>query len=306
MGRRENEIANELIRKEESRIGRKLTNEEIVKKFQEAEEKAKKERIEQKREQKRENKIKKIKRKIIAILATLGITIGGGAALLGAGEDNEPKTPTGQETDMDNEKDNETPKTDREKFLEGLQEGIDKNINGTGESQNEINEQLNDTIDAILEEYNTNLPEEEKIDKDDLGIIFRDNVGEAHVRQAIDENGEKIYIDNPLVAGNLPEGEEWIEASNIQDEYILVNTENKDLIAGMGTIDNAKTEIDVQYADFGGKEYVKNDETYVGIPEDIDIEEAYEDFSDYYQFRVQQQEEQQTNETQIQDDGFEH
>ncbi len=235
-------------------------------------------------------------KRIAVFLGAIGITVGGVTLALNSGEKTEPEpvSPSRQETDIDQGKDNEKPKTDREKFLEGLQEGV-------GENTNETQENLENVVDEILEKYNENLPEEEKIDKDDLGIIFRDNVGEAHVRQAIDENGEKIYIENPLVDGNLPEGEEWIEARDIQDEYILVNTENKDLVAGIGTIDYTKTEIDVQYANFGGKEYVKNDETYVGLPEDVDLEEAYEDFSDYYQFRVQQQEEQQRN-----DDGFEH
>lgn len=299
---RENEIANELIREEERKIGRSLTNEEIVEKFQKAEKIVEQEMIEQRREHKREHKINKIKRKIVAILATLGITIGGATALLNSGEKTEPERPSGQETDIDNGKDNETPKTDREKFLVELQEGVDISINGTKESQNEINEQLNDTIDAILEEYNGNLPEEEKINKDDLGIILRNNVGEGHIREVTSEDGKIAYVENPLVSGDLPEGQEWVDEKNISNEYILVDTENNSTVAGMGTIDNTKTEIDVQYASFGGQEYVKNDETYVGLPEGVDLEEAYEDFSEYYQFRVQ--EKQQESESQVQDNGF--
>lgn len=291
---RENEIANELIREEERKIGRSLTNEEIVEEFQKAEKIVEQER----REQKREHKINKIKRKIVAILATLGIAIGG-TALLNSGKEPEPESPSGQETDIDTEKDNETPKTDREKFLEGLQEGIDQNINGAGESQNE---QLNHTIDTILEEYNENLPEEEKINKDDLGIILRNNVGEGHIREVTSEDGKIAYVENPLVSGDLPEGQEWVDEKNISNEYILVDTENNSTVAGMGTIDNTKTEIDVQYASFGGQEYVKNDETYVGLPEGVNLEEAYEDFSEYYQFRVQ--EKQQESESQVQDNGF--
>lgn len=248
--------------KKEKRYRRDLTPEEIAEAF--------------KRADKREERREKIKKKFTKILAIFGVTvtIGGGVAfLLTSGEKPEPESPSGQETDIDTEKDNETPKTDREKFLEGLQ--------------------VNDTIDAILEEYNGNLPEEEKINKGDLGIILRNNVGAGHIREVTSEDGTIAYVENPLLSGILPEGQEWVDVQDISNEYILVDTENNSTVAGMGTIDNTKTEIDVQYASFGGQEYVKNDETYVGLPESVDLEEAYEDFSDYYEFRVQQQEKQQ-------------
>ena len=252
------EYANKIIGKRERKLGRKLTEEEILEAFQ--------------RSERREEKRIKRNRKIVAILTALGI---GGIALLNSGEkpEPEPELPSGQETDIDDEKDNEKPKTDREKWLEGLQ--------------------VTDTIDSILQEYNDNLPEEEKINKNDLGIILRENIGEGHVIQVTSGNGEISYVENPLLSGILPEGQEWVEGQDINDEYILVDTENNSTVAGMGTIDNMKTEIDVQYANFGGQEYVKNDETYVGLPEGVDLEEAYEDFSNYYQFRLQQQEKQQ-------------
>ena len=277
------EYANKIIEKRERKLRRKLTKEEIDEAFQIA--------------YRREEKRIRMKRKIVGILAALGITIGGGAALLTAGGDNEPKTPTEQETDIDNEKDNETSKTEREKFLEELQEGV-------GENVNETEENLDSVINEILEKYNANLLEQAQIDKDDLGIIHRDNMGEAQIFQTTSPDGEIIYVNNPLVSGILPEGQEWVEAQYIDDEYILVDTENNNTIAGIGTIHDAKTEIDVQYADFGGTEYVKNNQTYVGIPEDMNIEEAYEDFSEYYQSRVQQQEGQQQGNAQIQNDGW--
>ena len=277
------EYANKIMKKRERKLRRKLTKEEIDEAFQIA--------------GRREEKRIRMKRKIVGILAALGITIGGGAALLTAGGDNEPKTPTEQETDIDNEKDNETSKTEREKFLEELQEGV-------GENVNETEENLDSVINEILEKYNANLLEEAQIDKDDLGIIHRDNMGEAQIFQTTSPDGEIIYVNNPLVSGILPEGQEWVEAQYIDDEYILVDTENQNTIAGIGTIHDAKTEIDVQYADFGGTEYVKNNQTYVGIPEDMNIEEAYADFSEYYQSRVQQQEGQQQSNAQIQNDGW--
>lgn len=277
------EYANKIMEKRERKLRRKLTKEEIDEAFQIAD--------------RREEKRIRMKRKIVGILAALGITIGGGAALLTAGGDNEPKTPTEQETDIDNEKDNETSKTEREKFLEELQEGV-------GENVNETEENLDSVINEILEKYNANLLEEAQIDKDDLGIIHRDNMGEAQIFQTTSPDGEIIYVNNPLVSGILPEGQEWVEAQYIDDEYILVDTENQNTIAGIGTIHDAKTEIDVQYADFGGTEYVKNNQTYVGIPEDMNIEEAYADFSEYYQSRVQQQEGQQQSNAQIQNDGW--
>ena len=266
--------ANKLMAKKEKRYRRDLTPEEIAEAL--------------KKVDRREERREKIKKKFIGFLAIFGVTVtvGGAAFLLNSGKEPEPKSPSGQETDIDNEKDNETPKTDREKFLEGLQ--------------------VNDTIDAILEEYNGNLPEEEKINKNDLGIILRNNVGPGHIREVISEDGKIDYIENPLVSGDLPEEQKWVDEQKIGNEYILVDTENNSTVAGMGTIDNTKTEIDVQYASFGGQEYVKNDETYIGLPEGVDLEEAYEDFSDYYEFRVQQQEEQQKNETQVQNNGFEH
>ena len=277
------EYATKIMKKRERKLRRKLTKEEIDEAFQIAD--------------RREEKRIRMKRKIVGILAALGITIGGGAALLTAGGDNEPKTPTEQETDIDNEKDNETSKTEREKFLEELQEGV-------GENVNETEENLDSVINEILEKYNANLLEQAQIDKDDLGIIHRDNMGEAQIFQTTSPDGEIIYVNNPLVSGILPEGQEWVEAQYIDDEYILVDTENQNTIAGIGTIHDAKTEIDVQYADFGGTEYVKNNQTYVGIPEDMNIEEAYADFSEYYQSRVQQQEGQQQSNAQIQNDGW--
>ena len=277
------EYANKIMEKRERKLRRKLTKEEIDEALQIAD--------------RREEKRIRMKRKIVGILAALGITIGGGAALLTAGGDNEPKTPTEQETDIDNEKDNETSKTEREKFLEELQEGV-------GENVNETEENLDSVINEILEKYNANLLEQAQIDKDDLGIIHRDNMGEAQIFQTTSPDGEIIYVNNPLVSGILPEGQEWVEAQYIDDEYILVDTENQNTIAGIGTIHDAKTEIDVQYADFGGTEYVKNNQTYVGIPEDMNIEEAYADFSEYYQSRVQQQEGQQQSNAQIQNDGW--
>lgn len=271
------EYANELMRRKERKKGRELTPEEINEAFRRAD--------------RREN----IKRRLAKILAVFGITVTiGGVALLNSGKEPEPEHPSGQETDIDNEKDNEKPKTNREKWLEGIQEEV-------GENPNQTKQDIENTIDEILEQYNANLLEQAQIDKDDLGIILRENMGEGHVIEVTSANGEISYVENPLITGQLPEGEEWVEAKDIKDEYILVDTENNNTITGIGTINSEITEIDVQYASFGGKEYVKNDQTYVGLPEAVDLEKAYKDFSDYYQFRVQQQEEQQRN-----DAGFEH
>ncbi len=223
----------------------------------------------------------RMSRRIAIFLGAIGITTAG-VAMLTSGDGKEPTEPDKPTVETE-EQGLEEEKTDREKFIDELKEGV-------GENTNEIEENLENVIDEILEQYNANLSDEEKIDKDDLGIILRENIGEGHIREITLEDGEKSYVENPLVTGNLPDGEEWIAADQIDDEYILVDTENNTTIAGIGTIDSTKYEIDIEYADFNGTEYVKNEGTYVGLPENTDLEEAYEDFADYYQSRTQQQE----------------
>lgn len=85
------EYANKLMTRKERKNGRKLTPDEIEEAF--------------KRADRREKRRERIKKRIAKILAVFGITVTiGGVALLNSGEKPEPKHPSGQETDIDNEK----------------------------------------------------------------------------------------------------------------------------------------------------------------------------------------------------------
>ncbi len=304
MGNRQervNKIANRLIREAERKRGEKLSNEEIVKKFQEAEKKEKETRRKERRDKKRENKMKKIKRKIVTILATLGITVGGATALLNSGEEPEQE-PVGQETDINEGKDNITPKTEREKYLEELREGVDEN-------SNKAEEKLDNIIDEILEKYNEDLSEQAQIDKDDLGIISQsgESIGQ------ITKNASGEYIKAPIQVDQLEEGQVYVDKEH-RGGYCLVNNNNNETVAGIIETEDGYHELRVDYVsikDANGSEtvYTRNPDTYVELEElfndqivsgEIDWKTIGDSFENYYEERLSNL----TNERNH--DGFEH
>lgn len=262
----------------------------------------------------REKVTKKVKRKrgirgaLIAIAAALGI---GGVAnyatheLLPEGKEQEK-----QETTQKNEI---TTNSKKESYLKELHVDVDSNaINKAETSQEE--EKDTQLIDQILEAYNANLLEQAKITKDDLGIIWQKDFENSPMKliRETDENGEISYIENiSKKTPDLTPDQEWAEQEKVGDIYVLVDTEKNATVAGIGSIEQNYVdnyyEINIEnIRGENGIHYIQNPNTYVGIPEDIDrnntddMENAYKNFSNYYQERVNQLAE---KEAQIEDDG---
>ena len=107
-----------------------------------------------------------IRNTIIAILGSIGLTVGAQALLPDGNEGKQPDNKTNIE--MENESDTST--TKRDEYLQELRDM--SQYDGTENLQ----EELGDThiVNEILNMYNDNLLEQAKIDKDDLGIIFKD------------------------------------------------------------------------------------------------------------------------------------
>ena len=221
----------------------------------------------------------KMRNRLIATLAALGITVGGAQALLTDGNQaNQPENKTNIE--MDNQKNVTNNK--REAYLKEL--NVDTDQYHKDETSQEKDTQI---IDQILENYNENLLEQAKIDKDDLGIISQKD---AHLLKDFSEDGDISFVEygSKEEYGNLQEGQEWVKADDIDTIYVLVDTENNNTIAGIGAMDGGCYEIDVESVRnrSNGIEYMKNDKTYVGLPEEKDSEEVYKNFANYYQERT--------------------
>ncbi len=225
--------------------------------------------------------LKRMRKKLTMYLAILGIGVGG-VIMLNEGKENEP-VPIEKETN--NEENNKsTFQEERTKYLEELQQKAEEKI------ENKEQEGRQYIINELLNEYNSNLLEQAQISKNDLGIILRENIGEGHVIEVTSEDGKKSYIENPLKKGVLPEGQSWVKATEVNDEIILVDKKNNNVVSGIGTINKERTEINVQYVNFGNKEYTKNDMTYVDLSEWENLEEVHKAFLDYYEYRVEQKE----------------
>ena len=156
-----NRIANKKLDIMEQKRGKKVKNEEIIKVFNDAENFVEKKEKE-KKEKKQKNKKQRIKwrNRIIAILGALGITIGGGQALLTSGDDI---------------------KEDNIKVTEN--NGNNKNLNSEFREKIKVDqteEAKDEKIkEEILEKYNSKLDEENKIDKTDL----RNNITKRYGRR---------------------------------------------------------------------------------------------------------------------------
>lgn len=221
-----------------------------------------------------------IRNTFIAILGSIGLAVFGQALLPDGNEGKQPDNKTNIE--MENETNTGT--TKKEKYLEGLRDM--SQYQGTENLQ----EELGDThiVDEILKMYNDNLLEQAKIDKDDLGIIFQDYVGDGHIIEKHSEDGEISYIeDASKVTKNLQAGETWVESKDIGHVYVLIDTEHNNTIAGIGTIDQQYHEIDVEQIRnlSNATVYEKNDQTYVGLPEEYELQDIDKNFSNYFQER---------------------
>lgn len=246
-----------------------------------------------------ENTIKKVEARrtrrgirntLVAILGSIGIAVGGQALLTDGNDVKEPDNKTNIE--MENKENTGTNK--REEYLKELQD-----MSQYAEQEN-LQEELSDTyiIDEILEKYNDNLLDQAEIDKDDLGIILQGYVGEGHIIEKRSADGEISYLENASKGTeDLEPGESWVEAKDIGHVYILVDNEHNNTVAGIGVIDNYYQEIDIEQVRNrdNGTVYEKNSQTYVGIPEEFELRDVYENFGNYFQERRVKVEEAQRN-----------
>ena len=226
------------------------------------------------------SRLKRFKRRvkftIAAIITSIGLAVGG-HALLTSGD----KAPKEDKTAIENTENTtkttestEKKKTTRDEFLKGLQ------------SHDTVKTEKNDIVEEIFETYNANLADNQKIDKDDLGIILQNNFNEdSHVIKNISEDGEITYEENDKKSDLLlEEGDERLSRNDIGAIYVLVDKQNMNTVAGVGRMDGDYHELNAE--SIMRAEYSKNDATYVGLPEGADEKEAFEDFSEYYQERL--------------------
>lgn len=226
------------------------------------------------------SRLKRFKRRVrftlAAIITSLGLAVGG-HALLTSGD----KAPKEDKTAIENTENTtkttestEKKKTTRDEFLKGLQ------------SHDTVKTEENDIVEEIFETYNANLADNQKIDKDDLGIILQNNFNEdSHVIKNISEDGEITYEENDKKSDLLlEEGDERLSRNDIGAIYVLVDKQNMNTVAGVGRMDGDYHELNAE--SIMRAEYSKNDATYVGLPEGADEKEAFEDFSEYYQERL--------------------
>lgn len=212
---------------------------------------------------------KRITHSIALSFGIVGITAGA-AGLLNEAQSPEPKT--GIESDNNKE-------TKKNKFFQELQE-YEKG------SENDPNNITN----LMFNEYTNNLQEQGQspITKDDMSVIEQTNMGEAHVIKMTIGEGEdarEVYIEDPLKKGTLPEEQEWVEAKDIDKIMVFVDTKNKNIIGGLGEINDAYSEVVVVNTRYGNDEYTMNESTYAGLPEGIDIQKAFEESERYSQYK---------------------
>lgn len=227
----------------------------------------------------------------------IGITAGAAGLL------NEGQTSVESNTGIESENNQ---KTKKEAYFEELKVEVDKYLKG-------LENDPNDTINLIFDGYNNNLSEDFKIKKEDLSVIKQENMGEAHViEKTSGENGEEVsYIVNPLEKGPLPEGSEFLEAKDIGTIYAVVDTAHNTTVAGVGEINGEYKNVDIVNISCDGKEYTMNIKTYAGLSSDIDVSEAFESISEYYEYKInsdklQEKAEEMKTTEEKNNEGFEH
>ena len=134
------------------------------------------------------------------------------------------------------------------------------------------------------------------------GIICQENMGEGNIIKHTSEDGKITYRENASAGlSGLREGEEWVEAKDINTIYVLVDNNSHNTVAGVGRIayGNQYDEFIVEKVFFENAnntriEYQLNPDYYVYLSSldeenNLDMQEFYEEFSAYYNDRVTQQ-----------------
>lgn len=290
--RRINHLANKKIEAVEKQNGRKVNNEEIVEIFDYSEKAIERRmKIEEKRKKADRNKrIRKIKRAFKKIKNTLVIALSAVGIVFGVKQTHKMLT-SGEETQItnDNSSNSKNAKDANQEFRNSIKTDL---VEENSDKKQEL-------IDEILKNYNEKLPGEDKIDKEDLGIIFQENMGEGNIIRTITDDGEVKYREN--VTADVKDNEQWVQAKDINSIYILVDNTSQDTIAGIGNIKNADNEY--EYVEVTAEksiidkpdsriEYTINEENYVEVDnikneQQVNMQDIYESFEQYYFNRVQ-------------------
>lgn len=232
----------------------------------------------------------KIRNRAIAMLAALGITVGGVQGLLTDGNNAHVLDNT-KHIEMENEEISTINK--KEAYLKELRFDVEQQpVENQQQEEKDIH-----IIDQILEAYNGNLLEQAEIDKDDLGIIKQMIVADGHMIRETSPEGEISYIED-YSKMKLEDNQEWVVGGAIDNTYILVDTKHNNTIAGIGSIRGELYEIDVEKVKAADNrtEYVKNEQTYPGLPENVELEEVYENFTNYFEERLENLQQAEKNE----------
>ena len=227
-----------------------------------------------------DRRAKRLRNTLIAILGSLGLAVGGHALLSDGNQVN-------QQNNKNNiEMENDTTTSRKEAYLKELQDMSQY-------ADIEISqEKVKDThiVDEVRENYNDNLLDQAEIDKEDLGIILQGYVGDGHIIEKRSKDGEISYIEDASKnTEDLTSEQKWVEGKDIEHIYVLVDNKHKNTVAGIGIIDGQYCEIDVEQVrnPTDGTVYEKNDQTYVGIPEQFELREIYDNFANYFEERLE-------------------
>lgn len=147
------------------------------------------------------------------------------------------------------------------------------------EKKEEINQ---DAIDLIIEMYNAPLSEENKITRDELGIITI-----SDTTPFITEIDGKYHYDYTKYSNDtLSDGEVFsVDSKNIGGGYALVDNSKNQIIYGITKIENEIVSIDVdRISTLDGTEYTKGN--YISDKYLEPNESLMEVFRNYYNERV--------------------
>lgn len=205
----------------------------------------------------------------------LGIVVGVGALAIGGYK-------TGSEI--------KEQKTKQQEWLERNNIIVQKNAKAQ-----ELSKQA-DILDQILEQYNSELPEEKQIDAEDIGIWEEQHLNDGQVYR--DEDGN--YIRNGFITLNEEENNiQWVDGEEIKDFITVFDKENRKTITGMGIIDGEYTSVEVDKF----KYELSQEEPYTKAENYITLEgNAEENFRKLRQ-KVQERSQSKTNEQEQVDDG---
>lgn len=153
-----------------------------------------------------------------------------------------------------------------------------------------------DILDSILEQYNSELSEEQQINKEDIGIWEEQHLNDGQVYM----DGEGNYIRNSFITLNEEENNiQWIDGEKIKDFITVFDKQNRKTITGMALIDGEYTSVDVDKF----KYELSQEEPYTKAENYVTLEENAEENFIKLRQKVQERSQSKTNEQEQADDG---